>query len=153
MKALELKVPPPAVAILMAGAMWGISLVTPLFEVPTIVRIAAAATIAVAGIGSSVAAIVSFRQVGTTINPMKPETTSLLVSEGIYGVSRNPMTIGLLFVLIAWAVFLNAAWALLGPVAFVLYMNEFQIIPEERVLSVKFGDRYLAYKAAVRRWL
>ncbi len=153
MKALELKVPPPALAILIAGAMWGTSLVTPLLEFPAFVRIATAATITLAGIGSSVAAIISFRHAGTTINPMKPETTSLLVCGGIYSVSRNPMTVGLVFVLVAWAVFLGSAWAMLGPVAFVLYMNQFQIAPEERVLAGKFGDRYSAYKSAVRRWL
>jgi protein-S-isoprenylcysteine O-methyltransferase Ste14 len=63
------------------------------------------------------------------------------------------MYVGLLFVLVAWAVFLSSAWALLGPLVFVLYMNQFQIAPEERVLSGMFGTDYTAYKARVRRWL
>jgi protein-S-isoprenylcysteine O-methyltransferase Ste14 len=153
MQALELKIPPPAVAALMAGAMWGISVVAPLLEVPAFIRVAAAGTIALAGGGFSLAGIISFRRARTTVNPMKPESTSSLVCSGIYGVTRNPMYVGLLFVLVAWAVFLSSAWALLGPLAFLLYINRFQIAPEEGVLSARFGTGYSAYKAKVRRWL
>jgi len=153
MQALELKIPPPAVAVLLAGAMWGISLVAPLLEVPAFIRVAAAVTIALAGGGFSLAGVISFRRARTTVNPMKPETTSSLVCSGIYGVTRNPMYVGLLLVLVAWAAFLSSAWALLGPLAFVLYINRFQIAPEERVLSAMFGTGYSAYKSRVRRWL
>ena len=153
MQALELKIPPPAVAVLLAGAMWGISLVAPLLEVPACIRVAAAVTIALVGGGFSLAAVISFRRARTTVNPMKPETTSSLVCSGIYGVTRNPMYVGLLLVLVAWAVFLSSAWTLLGPLAFVLYINRFQIAPEERVLSAMFGTGYSAYKSRVRRWL
>ncbi|HEV8646728.1 MAG TPA: isoprenylcysteine carboxylmethyltransferase family protein [Burkholderiales bacterium] len=153
MPALELKIPPPAVAVLLAGAMWGISLVAPLLEVSAFIRVAAAATIALIGGGFSLAGVISFRRARTTVNPMKPETTSSLVCSGIYRLTRNPMYVGLLFVLVAWAVFLSSAWALLGPLAFVLYINRFQIAPEERVLSAMFGTRYSAYKSRVRRWL
>ena len=153
MQALELKIPPPAVAALIAGAMWGISLVAPLLEMPAFFRIAAAVTIALVGVSFSLAGVISFRRAGTTVNPMKPETTSSLVCSGIYRVSRNPMYVGLLFILVAWAVFLSSAWALLGPLAFVLYINRFQITPEERMLSAMFGAGYSAYKSSVRRWL
>jgi len=153
MQALELKIPPPAVAVLMAGAMWGIALVAPLLEVPTFIRVVTAATIALAGVGFSLAGIISFRRARTTVNPMKPETTTSLVCSGIYGVTRNPMYVGLLFVLVAWAVFRSSAWALLGALAFVLYINQFQIAPEERALSAMFGTGYAAYKSRVRRWL
>ena len=63
------------------------------------------------------------------------------------------MYVGMLFLLIAWAVFLASPWALLGPLAFVLYMNRFQIGPEERVLEGLFGDDFTEYKRKVRRWL
>ena len=153
MQALELKIPPPAVALLIAGAMWGISLLAPLLEVPAFIRVAAAITIALAGAGFALAGVISFRRARTTVNPMKPETTSALVCSGIYTVTRNPMYAGLLFVLVAWVVFLSSAWVLPGPLAFVLYMNRFQIAPEERVLSAMFGAGYSAYISRVRRWL
>ena len=153
MQALELKIPPPAVGVLIAGAMWGISLVAPLFELPAFIRIGAAVTIALVGGGFMLAGVISFRRGRTTVNPMKPETTSSLVCSGIYTVTRNPMYAGLLVVLVAWAVFLSSAWALFGPLVFALYMNRFQITPEERVLSAMFGTEYSAYKSRVRRWL
>jgi protein-S-isoprenylcysteine O-methyltransferase Ste14 len=56
-------------------------------------------------------------------------------------------------VLIAWAAYLSSAWALLGPLGFVLYISRFQIAPEERVLSTLFGAEYTAYQSKVRRWL
>jgi protein-S-isoprenylcysteine O-methyltransferase Ste14 len=153
MRALELRIPPPAVAALMAGAMWGISAFAALIAAPAFIRVVAAAIIALVGGVFSIAGIISFRLARTTINPMKPETTTSLVCSGIYRLTRNPMYVGLLFVLVAWAVFLSSAWALLGPLAFVLYMNRFQIAPEERVLSAMFGTEYSAYKSTVRRWL
>ena len=153
MHALELKIPPPAIAVLMAGAMWGISLVAPSLEVPAFTRIAAALAIALAGAGFTLAGVISFRRARTTVNPMKPERTSSLVCSGIFRVTRNPMYVGLLFALVAVAVFLSSAWALLGPLAFVIYMNRFQIAPEERVLLDMFGTDYAAYKSKVRRWL
>jgi len=55
--------------------------------------------------------------------------------------------------LLAWAIFLSSAWALVGPVAFVLYINRFQIKPEERALAAMFGTEYAEYKGRVRRWL
>lgn len=153
LQALELKIPPPALAVLIAGAMWGVSLLAPLLEMPAFIRVAAAVTIALAGGGFSLAGVISFRRARTTVNPMRPETTSSLVCSGIYSVTRNPMYVGLLLVLVAWAVFLSSAWALLGPLAFAIYINRFQIAPEERVLSAMFGTDYAAYQSRVRRWL
>jgi protein-S-isoprenylcysteine O-methyltransferase Ste14 len=62
------------------------------------------------------------------------------------------MYVGLAY-LLAWAVLLISAWALLGPLAFVLYIVRFQIALEERALSKLFGSEYAAYRARVRRWL
>jgi protein-S-isoprenylcysteine O-methyltransferase Ste14 len=54
---------------------------------------------------------------------------------------------------VAWAVHLGALWPLAGPPLFVLYINRYQIAPEERVMRRKFGAEYAAYAARVRRWL
>ena len=153
MNAFELKVPPPIVALLVAAGMWGISKMGASIEIPIIARHVVTATIALAGGCISLAGIVSFRRAKTTVNPLKPENTASLVTAGIYRFTRNPMYLGLLFVLLAWAVFLSSAWALVGPIAFVLYINRFQIAPEERVMATMFGVSYSEYKARVRRWL
>jgi protein-S-isoprenylcysteine O-methyltransferase Ste14 len=153
MRSLEVMIPPPAVAALVALAMWGVSLVAPPLPMLAAVRLAASIALAVVGLVFSVAGVVSFRRARTTVNPTTPEAASSLVSSGIYRVTRNPMYVGLSFVLLAWAVFLSSAWALLGPLAFVLYIDRFQIAPEERALSKLFGSEYTAYRAKVRRWL
>jgi len=151
--ALELRIPPPVVAALIAGAMWGISVVAPVIDVPGPVRTVVAAILALAGGVFVTGAMISFLRARTTVSPMKPEMTSSLVRSGVYRVSRNPMYVGLLFVLAGWAVYLASAWSLIGPVAFVLYMNRYQIAPEERALSALFGAEYADYASKVRRWL
>lgn len=153
MRTLELKIPPPVLALLIAGAMWGVADLAPLLDLPALPRRTMAAAIALAGLACALAGIITFRRAHTTVNPMKPQTSSSLVVSGIYQVTRNPMYLGLGCVLVAWTVFLSSAWALFGPVAFVLYMNRFQIGPEERALSALFGADYTAYQSRVRRWL
>jgi protein-S-isoprenylcysteine O-methyltransferase Ste14 len=63
------------------------------------------------------------------------------------------MYLSLLLYLLAWAVYLSSMWALLLVPMFMLYINEFQIKPEERALSSLFGPEYAAYRERVRRWL
>jgi protein-S-isoprenylcysteine O-methyltransferase Ste14 len=153
MRALELKVPPPLVALVIAAAMWGISLATPSVDVSARIRLGAAIAIALAGAAVAIAGVAAFRRAKTTVNPLNPETSSSLVTSGVYRLTRNPMYVGIALALVAWAVFLSSGWALLGPLIFVLYMTRFQIVPEERVLSSMFGEAYAAYRARVRRWL
>ena len=150
---LEAKVPPPVVALTAAAIIWGISRLAPQLAMHSGIRVTVSLAIVVAGVVFSVAGILSFRRAHTTANPTRPEEASSLVSTGIYRVTRNPMYFGLFLVLVAWAVFLSSAWALLGVAGFVLYMNRFQIAPEERALSRRFGSEYASYKASVRRWL
>jgi protein-S-isoprenylcysteine O-methyltransferase Ste14 len=153
MHALELKVPPPAVMTLIGCAMWGaVWLAEPLLGV-SVVRAFTALLFMLLGIGFSLAGVISFRRAKTTVNPLRPETTSSLVRSGIYRSTRNPMYVGMLFALIGWAVFLTSGWALLGPLAFILFINRFQIDPEERTLATLFGAEFAAYKEKVRRWL
>jgi protein-S-isoprenylcysteine O-methyltransferase Ste14 len=153
MPSLNLKIPPPIVALLLGGVMWVVSLITQSVALPAIGRVVAAIAIAIMGGGISLAGIVAFRRARTTVNPLKPEKTSSLVTSGIYTVTRNPMYVGLVLVLVAWAVFLSSAWGLSGPLAFFMYISTFQIQPEERVLSAMFGSAYLDYMSKVRRWL
>ena len=153
MHALELRIPPPIVALLVAVMMWGISRATPAVEMPSLIRITTAIAIALTGVGVALSGVVAIRHAKTTLNPLRPETTSSIVTSGVYRFTRNPMYVGLALALLAWAVYMASAWALLGVVAFILYMNRFQIVPEERVLSRMFGAAYSAYRAKVRRWL
>lgn len=153
MRALEHKIPPPVVAALIATAMWGISSLQPALSIPPATRLILAATLAAVGVTFDLLGLWVFRRSRTTINPMKPDKASTLVTGGVYRVTRNPMYVGLALLLAAWAVHLSMLWPFIGPALFVLYMNRFQIGPEERVMRDKFGEAYAAYAARVRRWL
>ena len=153
MRVLELKVPPLAVFLIAGALMWAISRATPAlrFVVPN--RHVIAAVLALTGLCVGLVGVGSFRRARTTVNPMSPASASSLVTSGIYRVSRNPMYLGLLVVLTAWAILLSNALSFAGLPAFILYMNRFQIEPEERALELLFGGDFAAYKARVRRWL
>jgi protein-S-isoprenylcysteine O-methyltransferase Ste14 len=153
MSYLELKIPPPLIALLLAIAMWGLADLEPRVETSLPLRRAMALVIAVAGAAFDVLAVLAFLKSRTTINPMAPGRTSTFIARGPYRITRNPMYVGLVLLLVAWAVFLGALWPIVGPVFFVLYVTRFQIEPEERILCGLFGDEYRAYMTRVRRWL
>ena len=153
MKALELKIPPPVVLLVVGIAMWMLARETRVIAVDPALRIVLSLGVTVLGVVIVTAALRRFHRASTTVSPIKPQATTSLVTSGIFGYTRNPMYVGLACVLIGWAFFLAAPWTLLGPVAFVLYITRFQIIPEERVLAGKFGDEFAAYASKVRRWL
>lgn len=152
MSALELKIPPVAVVLLAVALMWLLSAFAPSFAWQLPFGQAVAIILALAGGIVAILGVLSFRRAKTTVNPTRPQTTSSLVSTGIYSHSRNPMYLGFLLVLLAWSVFLGNLLALGPVVVFVAYMNRYQITPEERALEAMFGADFTAYKRRVRRW-
>ena len=153
MSTLELKVPPPAVALLFGFLMWLVTSLVASIEVPLGARVAVALLFASIGLVFGVSAMVSFSREKTTMNPTKPAASSSLVITGPFRFTRNPMYLSLLLYLLAWAVYLSNFVVVLFLPVFVLYINQFQIKPEERVLFSLFGPEYAAYKERVRRWL
>ena len=143
MHALELKVPPLIVAVLILAAMWLASRSGPSIDLPPLIRTVGAGAIAASGGILAFAGKIAFRRAKTTINPMRPANASSLVTSGIYRFTRNPMYLGLLLLLLGWSVYLSSVFV--GPVLL--------IAPEERVLAAKFGEAYLDYTSRVRRWL
>jgi protein-S-isoprenylcysteine O-methyltransferase Ste14 len=150
---LELKVPPLVLVLVLAGAMWFAAMQLPSFAITLPWRHGLAVTISSVGILLILAGAYAFQKAKTTVNPTKPAAASSIVTSGVYRFSRNPMYIGFLLVLIGWATFLSHTLPFLLLPVYVAYMNRFQISPEERALSAKFGDEYKTYKQAVRRWL
>jgi protein-S-isoprenylcysteine O-methyltransferase Ste14 len=106
-----------------------------------------------AGVAIAVAAFTRFRQARTTVDPMDPSKASHLVTHGVFRISRNPMYLGLLLLLVGWAIWLGTASPWLIPPLFVIVITVAQIIPEERALHKLFGEQYLAYQRSVSRWI
>lgn len=153
MDALELKVPPLALALMLGALMWLGAALVPSLSFSFRGQRWVIAALASAGTLLGFAGIVAFRRAGTTVDPRQPAKSAALVATGIYRVSRNPMYVGLLLLLAAWAAQISNLLALAGLPAFVVYMNHFQIEPEERALRAKFGARFAEYERSVRRWL
>ena len=153
MFSLEHKIPPPVVGLLVASGMWGLSLLGFQIPIAPLPKYVLVFFIAAAGVALDVMGILAFRRARTTVNPLKPERASSMVTHGIYRFTRNPMYLGMVMFLLAWAIHLAALLPFIGPLVFVLYITRFQIRPEERALKELFGDEYVAYAARVRRWL
>jgi protein-S-isoprenylcysteine O-methyltransferase Ste14 len=109
MQTLELKIPPPIVALLVAVAMWKIASVSPLLDVSLLVRKVTAGALLFVGAAIAFPGFVAFFRARTTFNSMKPKATSSLVTGGIYRFTRNPMYVSVLLILVAWAIFLSSA--------------------------------------------
>ena len=148
---LEHRVPPPIVAACVGALMLGAAWVLPVFafDVPW----ALGAALAGIGVVVGIADVLQFRRARTTLNPLTPDEASALVSGGIYRWTRNPMYLGMALVLAGWGLYIGnlGALALIG--LFVMYIDRFQIDPEERALQARFGDAFAAYRKRVRRWL
>jgi len=150
---LELKIPPLAVWLVFAGAMLGVAYAAPelSFTLPGSSPITLA--LVVLGVAVAFAGVIAFRGKRTTVNPLTPSSSSVIVSGGVYRFSRNPMYLGFLVALAGWAVYLSNAGSMLLLPAFVAYMTQYQIKPEERALLAKFGAEFAQYMSRVRRWL
>jgi len=153
MQALELKIPPVPLVLLFVVTMWLLSGSAPSLALAVPWRAPVAFILWSAGFAIALAGLFEFRRAKTTVNPLTPEAATAIVTSGIYRYSRNPMYVGLLLALIGWCVWLShlLAFALLP--FFILYINRFQIEPEERALSTKLGGLFRDYRRSVRRWL
>lgn len=149
---LELKIPPLIVALLCMGLIvlgrfqqWAI------FRAPHQLDGWVVTPVAM-GIVIALWALAAFRQANTTFNPHSPHRSSALVTTGIFQISRNPMYVGILLVLLGLVMHQGSLFGIFVVILFMVYINRFQIVPEERIMLDKFGVDYQEYKMRVRRW-
>lgn len=150
---LDLRFPPLVVALAIAGLMRMLATAVPVgrYSVP-LGPTAALAVVALAAVVGCLAVATVWRA-GSTIDPHRPHMSKFLVTGGIYRVTRNPMYLSLVLLLAAWAMAQPSWSALVGPPLLALYLGKFQIAPEERALTDRFGEEYWDYCSRVRRWL
>lgn len=153
MEILERKIPPVALFIVFIVAMvkFDQSLLSFAAVLPFPWLVLAASILISGGVG--LAGVNEFRKAKTTVNPVKVDSATSVVESGIFAYSRNPMYLALLILLLGIGYWQQNIVCLLLPIGFVLYMNRFQIQPEERALEGLFGVQYLDYKNRVRRWI
>lgn len=150
---LMLKVPPLAAMLLAGIAAWFVAKTwsTPHFDSVYLPVISTA--FGLLGVGCSLLGVISFRSARTTVNPLNPSAATTLVMSGVYRFTRNPMYLGFLLTLVAEIIWLGNPCALAVAPAFVIYLNHFQIAPEECALRDLFGVEFNTYTARVPRWL
>ena len=150
---LQLKIPPPVYALGIAVLMWLLNQYFPIAHWIPVPWNKIGLVIIVLAIALDTSSLFLFLKKHTTINPMHPDNTQSLVTEGLYRYTRNPMYVGLLVILTGYAIMLGGITPfLLLPLFYGLITTQ-QIIPEERFLEEKFGQQYLDYKKQVKRWL
>lgn len=93
----------------------------------------------------------AFQTHATTIRPFE-ESDALLI-DGFYRITRNPMYLGLVIILIGVAILLGTLAAFIPIPFFAVLIQQQFILKEEVMLAEKFGDQYVEYKQSVRRWI
>jgi protein-S-isoprenylcysteine O-methyltransferase Ste14 len=128
-----------------------IHLAAPLSFVPRPLAVPLGVSLVVAAIALFYFSAAKFRAAGTPVPARKP--TTAIVRSGPYRFSRNPIYLAFSVFQLGIAIWVNSLW-LLATLAGALALMHFVVIPkEEQYLERRFGDEYLNYKAAVRRWL
>ena len=146
-----IKIPPPLIVLVLIISIYFSSKKIDLINIPLQLEISI--FILSAGILIFVNPVLQFIKSKTTVNPIQFEEVNKLVISGIFKYSRNPMYLGLLLVLFGISIILNPIGGLFLIPLFILYLNLFQIIPEENAMVDLFKGEFLEYKENVRRWI
>ena len=148
---MKTKIPPPILALSMIGLIYLSSLIV----IPITFKYQGAFSILgiIIGLACAIPSFRLFARYKTTISPLTPSESTVLVTEGMYRYSRNPMYLGLLLLTFSSTIWFGTWLGLILNIMFIFLINFLQIIPEEEALQEIFGEEYADYKKKVRRWV
>jgi protein-S-isoprenylcysteine O-methyltransferase Ste14 len=145
------KIPPPIVTLFFGLCIY---LSRPYFPEFSFSILNSLSTISfMLGITVFATAVSSFKRQNTTVNPISIEKASSLVVNGVFKYSRNPMYLGMLFILLGLTFKFNLIGGLLFTSIFMTFISIFQIKPEEAAMEKLFDQEWKDYIKNVRRWL
>ena len=145
------KIPPPIVTLFFGLCIY---LSRPYFPEFSFSILNTLSTISfVLGITVFATAVSSFKRQNTTVNPISIEKASSLVVNGVFKYSRNPMYLGMLFILLGLTFKFNLIGGLFFTSTFMIFISIFQIKPEEAAMEKLFDQEWRDYIKNVRRWL
>ena len=102
----------------------------------------------------AVLVILARRQFAQHHQPTDPgRPTSQIITTGVFSISRNPLYLGGICILIGIGLALNLPWVLVLLPPALVGCYALLVAPEERYLTTKFGEEYRLYAAAVHRWI
>ena len=147
-----MRIAPPLIFLVLLGVGLLLHSTTPLdLSLPFAARVISAALLfPMAGILAFGAVRVMHRE-KTPFNPDRP--TTALCSSGVFCISRNPMYLSLVLLLLSIGLVISSLWLLMLTPLLLMAFDRLAVKPEEVYLTKKFGDAYLEYKRRVRRWL
>ena len=148
---MKTRIPPPILALLMIGLVYLSSLL--IGSISFDYQASLSVLLVIVGLSCALPSFRLFARNKTTISPFTPSETSVLITEGMYRYSRNPMYLGLLLLIIAATIWFGTWFGIIISLFFILLINILQIIPEEEAFFQIFGEEYLEYKKKVRRWI
>ena len=148
---IKTKFPPPLVALTFGFLINYTKNIFPKIEIKN--EIIFGSFMIITGLVIILSAIILFKKYQTTITPLNPSNATKLITDGIYKFSRNPMYLGLLLMLLGISIILNLTGGIFLIPLFILYLNLFQVIPEENAMVDLFKNEFLDYKKNVRRWI
>ena len=148
---MKTKIPPPILALVMIVLIY----LSSFFIESTKFNYQGSLSVLVLilGLACAIPSFKLFARYKTTISPLKPSDTTVLVTEGMYRYSRNPMYLGLLLLTISSTIWFGTWFGIIINMLFIFLINFLQIIPEEEALLEIFGEEYEEYKKNVRRWI
>ena len=148
---LNTKIPPPVVTILFAIMIFYFSDNFAYVDLPFKIYISLFSISL--GFIVTFSSARNFKKKDTTVNPMKPNETTKLVTDGFFKITRNPMYLGMLLFLLGLSIYNGLIVGLIFLPLFVGYITYFQIIPEENAMLEIFGEEFTLYMKKVRRWI
>jgi len=92
-----------------------------------------------------------FSQVNTPVPTYRTPTT--LVTSGVYAITRNPIYLSMMMLIMGLGVTLDNIWLLLLAAVFQQIIRWGVIAREEKYLEAKFGEQYRTFKEQTRRWI
>ena len=104
-----------------------------------------------AGVWLNLAADRAFKARGTTVKPF--ERSSALLTDGVFRITRNPMYLGMILILVGVAMLNGSLSPFLIAAGFAAIIETRFIPVEERMLAETFGDAWTAYCRRTRRWI
>jgi protein-S-isoprenylcysteine O-methyltransferase Ste14 len=145
-----MRILPPHLVLVLLGAMAALHLIVPGPMVLAFPHNLVGLAVAALGLAITLSGARLFARVGTNIRTFNEP--GVLVTDGLFQWSRNPMYLGFVLLLLGTAILLGTATPLLAPLLFAIVADRWYIAFEERALQHKFGADYAAYMRRTRRW-
>lgn len=150
---LKHKIPPPLVTLAAIGGVYASVQIFPVDALAIMSPLWITLAIGVIGLAIMLSGALEFRRAQTTVNPLNPEQASELVVSGVFKFTRNPMYLGMCLLIISATLVFSNLIGLVWLMTFMLYIQVFQIRPEERAMKKLFGEQFEQYCQQVRRWV